>query len=106
MWCSYTISVLFNSGLKVGWEVIIAGICTQGHGTGGKEKPVDMIGPSCGGVIVCCVKWHKWLLFRRHTLEGPAFLLRTKAHNSLGSSQVDRLTHTASVAHLRTSPAA
>lgn len=90
----------------MGREVIIAAICTQGHSTGGKEKPADAIGPSCGGVIVCRVKWHKWLLFNGHTLEGPAFLLCTKAQDSLGSSQVDRLTHTASVAHLRTSPAA
>lgn len=55
---------------------------------------------------MCRVKWHKWLLFSGHTLEGPDFIIRTMAHNSLGSSQVDRLTHTASVAHLRTGLAA
>lgn len=38
MWCSYAILVLSNSGVKVGWEVIIAGICIQGHSSGGKNS--------------------------------------------------------------------
>lgn len=88
-----------NAFSCVGWEVIIVGFSTRGA----KERPVDLIGSSCGGVIVCHVKWHKWLLFNGHTLQGPEFILITMAHNSQGSSQVDRLTHTAPVAHLRTS---
>lgn len=106
MWHSSTVLVLFNSEVEVSWEVIVTGICIQGHSTVGKEWPVDLIGSFCGGVIVFCVKWYKWLLFSRHTLEGPAFLLCTITHNSLGSSQVDRLTHAASGAHLSTGPAA
>lgn len=98
--------VLFHGGIKVGWEVIIAGFVYKVTARWEKEKPVDSIGSSCAGVIVCCLKWHKWLLFSGHTLQGPAFLLRTMTHDSLGSSQVDRLTHTASVAHLRPGPAA
>lgn len=83
---------------------MIAG--TQGDSAGTEEWPVDSVGSSYGGVRVCCVKRHKWLLFSGHTLEGPDFITGTMAHNSLGSSQVDRLTHTALVAHLRTGPAA
>lgn len=40
---------------------------------------------------MCSVKWYKWLLLSRHTLQGPVFLLSTMTHNSLGSSQVDLL---------------
>lgn len=88
-----------NAFSCVGWEIIIAGFSTRGA----KERPVDSIGSSCGGIIVCRVKWHKWLSFNGHTLQGPEFILTTMAHNSQGSSQVDRLTHTAPAAHLRTS---
>lgn len=73
---------------------------------GRKNGPVDSTGSSLGGVIVRGVKRHKWLLFSGHTLQGPDFITATMAHNSLGSSQVDRLTRTAPVARLSTGPAA
>lgn len=45
------------------------------------------------------------MLFNRHMLEGLDFIPGTMIHNSLGSSQVDRLTITASVGYLRHSQA-
>lgn len=47
----------------------------------------------------------KYVLFSGHTLEGLDFIPGTMIHNSQGSSQVDRLTITASVGYLRRSQA-
>lgn len=80
--------------------------CAGSQRGGRKNGPVDSTGSSSGAVIVRGVKQHKWLLFSGHTLQGPDFITATMAHNSLGSSQVDRLTRTAPVARLSTGPAA
>lgn len=37
MWCSYAVLVLFNSGIKVGREVIIAGFAHKVTAQGGEE---------------------------------------------------------------------